>query len=67
MIILEVLFLIMVLTIIIGLWWIHQKEIMADIAKEEAEEYIDEQVDKRFKNAQIRVKQQLYIIDEMQK
>lgn len=62
MTILEVLFVIVSLALLIMLYWVHTLAIIEDIAKQEAEEYIEEEVDRRLRTADIRVKQQLYVV-----
>lgn len=62
MTILEVLFVIVSLALLVMLYWVHTLAIIEDIAKQEAEEYIEEEVDRRLRTADIRVKQQLYVV-----
>lgn len=57
-----VIFLLIGIGIIVGLWWVHQEKIMEDIAKDEADDYIEEEVNRRLMNAEIRVKQRLWLV-----
>lgn len=58
----EAAFVLLSLALLLMLFLIHVLDVFRDIAKEEADEYIEYEVDRRITEAHIHVKQQLYVV-----